>query len=112
MTDRSKTPAAIAVEDRPRSPFFTTATLAAYLAVSERTIRDMLKRGEFPSYKIAGARRIDPADVDSYLAERRHGKAAALRSWIEQISLRFPVSALRSRSRSFSLATSITVNRL
>jgi excisionase family DNA binding protein len=67
---------AIDVAEQPRRPFFTTATLARYLAVSERTIRDMLKRGEFPSYKVAGARRIDPADVDSYLAKRRNGKAA------------------------------------
>jgi hypothetical protein len=37
----------------------------------------MLKRGDVPSYKVAGARRIDPTDVDSYLAQRRDGKAAA-----------------------------------
>lgn len=76
MSAQTTSPA-IEVEERARQPFFTTATLARYLSVSERTIRDMLKRGEFPSYKVAGARRIDPADVDSYLAEHRHGKAAA-----------------------------------
>lgn len=68
---------AIQIDGAARRPFFTTASLAAYLSLSERTIRDMLSRGEFPSYKVAGARRIDPADVDSYLAEHRHGKAAA-----------------------------------
>lgn len=69
--------AAVEVTKQTRRPFFTTASLAAYLSLSERTIREMVKRGELPSYKVAGARRIDPVDVDSYLAERRHGKAAA-----------------------------------
>jgi putative molybdopterin biosynthesis protein len=73
----SPTAKAIEVEMPARRPFFTTATLARYLAVSERTIRDMLKREDIPSYKVAGARRIDPVDVDSYLAEHRDGKAAA-----------------------------------
>jgi excisionase family DNA binding protein len=70
--------AAIKVEDGDQRPFFTPATLAAKLSLSERTIRDMLRTGKMPSYKVEGARRIDPVDVDSYLAERRHdGKAAA-----------------------------------
>jgi excisionase family DNA binding protein len=52
-------------------PFFTPKTLAAYLAVSERTARQLLADGRIPSYRIAGARRIDPADVDAYLAANR-----------------------------------------
>jgi excisionase family DNA binding protein len=68
---------AIQVDATRRRAFFTTETLAVYLSLSDRTIRDMLKEGEIASYKVRGARRIDPADVDSYLAEHRHGKAAA-----------------------------------
>lgn len=52
-------------------PFFTERTLAAYLAVSDRTIRNWIRRGELPSYKLGASRRIDPADVDVFLAERR-----------------------------------------
>ncbi len=52
-------------------PFFTERTLAAYLAVSDRTIRNWIRRGELPSYKLGAARRIDPADVDAFLASRR-----------------------------------------
>ena len=52
-------------------PFFTERTLAAYLAVSDRTIRNWIRRGELPSYKLGASRRIDPADVDAFLAERR-----------------------------------------
>lgn len=52
-------------------PFFTERTLAAYLAVSDRTIRNWIRRGELPSYKLGAARRIDPADVDAFLEARR-----------------------------------------
>lgn len=51
--------------------FFTERTLAAYLAVSDRTIRNWIRRGELPSYKLGASRRIDPADVDAFLAQRR-----------------------------------------
>jgi excisionase family DNA binding protein len=55
----------------PPATFFTERTLAAYLAVSDRTIRNWIRRGELPSYKLGAARRIDPADVDAFLAQRR-----------------------------------------
>ena len=65
----------IAIEERDaRQAFFTPRTLATYLAVSERTLRELLRTGEIPSYKIAGARRIDPADVDAWLAQRRFAR--------------------------------------
>lgn len=51
--------------------FFTERSLAAYLAVSDRTIRNWIRRGELPSYKLGASRRIDPADVDDFLAQRR-----------------------------------------
>jgi len=61
---------------RAQSPaFFTERTLAAYLAVSDRTIRNWIRRGELPSYKLGASRRIDPADVEDFLA--RHRDAAA-----------------------------------
>ncbi|HVQ57332.1 MAG TPA: helix-turn-helix domain-containing protein [Solirubrobacterales bacterium] len=51
--------------------FFTERTLADYLAVSDRTIRNWIRRGELPSYKLGAARRIDPADVENFLARHR-----------------------------------------
>jgi excisionase family DNA binding protein len=51
--------------------FFTERTLADYLAVSDRTVRNWIRRGELPSYKLGAARRIDPADVDVFLARHR-----------------------------------------
>ncbi len=59
------------MERKPASAFFTERSLAAYLAVSDRTIRNWISRGELPSYKLGSARRIDPADVDRFLAQRR-----------------------------------------
>lgn len=51
--------------------FFTERTLATYLAVSDRTIRNWIRRGELPSYKLGASRRIDPADVEDFLARHR-----------------------------------------
>lgn len=60
----------------PSEPtFFTERTLAAYLAVSDRTIRNWIRRGELPSYKLGASRRIDPADVDAFLEARREEAA-------------------------------------
>lgn len=61
-----------------RRPFFTRISLADYLGVSERLVDGLLSRGEIPSYKIAGSRRVAPADVDAYLeSHREEGFAAA-----------------------------------
>lgn len=52
--------------------FFTPISLADHLALSERTVRELLaaRNGRpptIPSYKVGGARRIHPVDVESYL---------------------------------------------
>jgi len=61
---------------RNASPaFFTERSLAAYLAVSDRTIRNWIRRGELPSYKLGAARRIDPEDVQAFLNARREEAA-------------------------------------
>lgn len=59
-----------------RQAFFTTTTLAEYLCLSERYVRDLVKSGEIPSYTFGRARRIDPQDVDSWLRQRRERSAA------------------------------------
>ena len=59
----------------PSPTFFTERSLAAYLAVSDRTIRNWIRRGELASYKLGAARRIDPADVGAFLESRREGAA-------------------------------------
>ncbi len=72
---REKVPVLVSSRDQvpvtPRRPFFTPRSLAAYLAISGRSMREMLREGRMPSYKIEGARRIDATDVDRYLAAHR-----------------------------------------
>jgi len=51
--------------------FFTERTLAEFLAISDRTVRNWIRRGELASYKLGAARRIDPADVEKFLARHR-----------------------------------------
>ena len=64
---------AVRVSDHDLRPFFTPKVLAAYLSISERTVREMLSKERIPSYKVEGQRRIDPADVERYLARNRNG---------------------------------------
>jgi len=54
-----------------KASFFTERTLADFLAVSDRTIRNWIRSGKLPSYKLGAARRIDPADVEDFLARHR-----------------------------------------
>jgi len=56
---------------RTSAKFFTERTLADYLDVSDRTVRNWIRRGELSSYKLGAARRIDPADVEDFLARHR-----------------------------------------
>lgn len=56
--------------------FFTPASLAQHLNLSERYVRELLaskdgKPARIPSYLIGTSRRIDPADVDRFLEESR-----------------------------------------
>jgi excisionase family DNA binding protein len=63
------------MKEKTAPTFFTERSLAAYLAVSDRTIRNWIRRGELPSYKLGAARRIDPADVQRFLESRREDVA-------------------------------------
>ena len=67
----------IKVLEQAERPFYTVKSLAHRLAVTERTVRNLLRSGEIDSYTIGTARRIDPEDVDSYLERRRNSRRAA-----------------------------------
>lgn len=56
--------------------FFTVASLAEYLDVSERTVREWIGTGELASYRLGGCRRIAAADVDQFLQNGREGGPA------------------------------------
>lgn len=61
----------IRVRDNAEEPFYTVGGIAKKLAISERTVREMLNRGEIPCYRIGPQRRIDPADFRRWLEQRR-----------------------------------------
>jgi excisionase family DNA binding protein len=65
------------LEQEEEQPFYTVKSLAARLSLAERTVKNMLRDKEIPSYRIRGARRIDPEDVASYLARNRDERRAA-----------------------------------
>ena len=88
---------AIRIAKRELRPFFTPKGLAEYLSISERTVRDMLSKQRIPSYKVEGQRRIDPADVEAYLARKR-SRQAMMRLPSDQRGEQWP-SAVRGRFR-------------
>jgi excisionase family DNA binding protein len=60
-------------------PFLTPKTLAEYLAISERTVRDMLSKQRIPSYKSKGSDESTPPTSRSTLpvtATARHDPAS------------------------------------
>lgn len=53
-------------------PMWSVARIAETLDVSERTVRDMIRRGRFGfSFKVEGSRRVEAAAVRDYLEQRR-----------------------------------------
>jgi excisionase family DNA binding protein len=67
----------IHVVERDEQPFYTVETLARRLAVTTRTVKNMIRDGEIASYRFRGCRRIDKADVDSFLANHRDERRQA-----------------------------------
>ena len=55
----------------PGPPSSPSAPSPHTSSVSDRTIRNWIRRGELPSYKLGASRRIDPADVEDFLARHR-----------------------------------------
>ena len=51
---------------------YTAAEVAEILHVSERQVRRQIKSGELPHYKIGTAIRVSRADLEAFLAQRRH----------------------------------------
>lgn len=62
---------AIRVIERVEEPFYSVESLARKLAISEKTVRTMLNRGDIPCYRIGAQRRIDPADVRRWLDRQK-----------------------------------------
>lgn len=63
-----------------RAPLCTLEQAAKQLAISKRTLERLIAGGEFPRpLKLGRSSRVDPVDVDAYLAKLRQqrGPSAA-----------------------------------
>lgn len=58
-------------------PLYTVAALCDRLGLSDRVVRQMLADGVIPSFRVGGARRVDPAALDEYLAAQRRAEGPA-----------------------------------
>lgn len=67
----------VRVFERQEEPFYTIGSLARRLSVSERTVKRWIKERKIASYDLEGIRRIDPADVNSLLAQHREDRRDA-----------------------------------
>lgn len=52
----------------------TVSEVANYLRLAERTIRDMIDRGDFQAMKIGKAYRIKRVDLENFIASRQENK--------------------------------------
>ncbi len=52
-------------------PALTVRQVAAYLSVNEKTVYRLAQRGELPGFKVAGAWRFQPADIDCWIDRQK-----------------------------------------
>jgi excisionase family DNA binding protein len=57
--------------ERDDRPLLSSKDLAARWGISDRTVRSMIESGTLPSVKINGARRVEAAAVDEYVARQK-----------------------------------------
>jgi excisionase family DNA binding protein len=57
--------------ERDERPLLSPKELATRLGISDRTARSMIESGRMPSLKIGGLTKVEPAEVDAYLARQK-----------------------------------------
>jgi excisionase family DNA binding protein len=63
--------------DSELQAWFTEESLATWLRISDRKIRQWVAEGRLPSYKLDGCRRFHPDDVASFVAQFRDARSVA-----------------------------------
>ncbi len=91
MTEQSKSYSPHAAEE-----LMTVAEVAAYLKISQNTVRALTDRGELPCYRIGGRneRRFRKADVQTYLQEHAQSSRSPTGATPAELSVREPASPL------------------
>jgi excisionase family DNA binding protein len=62
------------------SRLLTTEQAAEYLGVSARTVKQLMSRGQMPYVKIGRSTRLDPGDLDDFIARNRQKQRHQLRT--------------------------------
>jgi excisionase family DNA binding protein len=55
----------------PDRPLLNVCKAARRVSVSEKTIRRLIRGGELPALKVGKSLRIDPAELERWLGERK-----------------------------------------
>jgi excisionase family DNA binding protein len=55
----------------PDRPLLNVYKAAARLAVSEKTIRRLIRKGELSAFRVGGSPRLDPDELEQWLNARR-----------------------------------------
>jgi excisionase family DNA binding protein len=63
------------------TPAMTVRDVAQYLNVNEKTVYRLAQNGELPGFKVAGAWRFRPEDIDQWVVDQKQtGKASHQRA--------------------------------
>jgi len=63
------------MNERSQSPALTVRDVAAYLNVNEKTVYRLAQRRELPGFKVAGAWRFRPEDIEKWVAAQKAADA-------------------------------------
>ena len=53
--------------------FYTSTELAKLLKITQRTVYNLMERGDLPYYEIGRVKRFRKKEVEAYLARQRRG---------------------------------------
>jgi excisionase family DNA binding protein len=88
----------------------TAAQVAELLGISRRMVYDLASRGKLPVYKIEGARRFAPADVEAYRESCRSSgtQGTSAGASISNASLKVAVTGLAEFFRAAGVKPKLT----
>jgi excisionase family DNA binding protein len=89
-------------------PMMTARQVAELLGVHENWVYDQAVGGDLPSYKIGGARRFQPEEVQRWIAEHREAERPSTRA--PRAKVRNVDKTRRTRRRPRSAAVEASAN--
>src|SRR5438309_1416131 len=75
MQDLHQFPSATPGEPSAPVPMLTLPAVAAWLNVSERAVRGLVRREAIPVFRVGRALRFHPGEIELWLSQQRRGNA-------------------------------------